>query len=221
MQNFPRAINKNGIKNIYEQLDNLIYEINEKDNNLGIGFFCYIRIKKKKIPVLIINNCQTSGKKYIKEINISNNDINKKIKLGDTRYIDKKTNLMIFEVKLNKKDKINFIEIDNIIYESNSEIYYYKESIYILQKENHFKNIYVSFGTIDILDDSYFFYSANLSSSIKGFPILNLSNNKLIGIHETKCGHYYKGKYLKYALKEFLIRYKLIEKNKLKKNVEN
>ena len=222
MESFPRAINKNGIKNIYDQLDNLLYKINEEDSELGIGFFCYLRIRrKKKIPVLIINNCQTSGKKYIKEINIFNNGINKKLQFGDTKYIDKKNNLMIFEVKPNRNDKFNFLEPDNLIFNSNSEMFYCKESMYIFQNDNKFKNVYVSFGTINTVDESHFLYNTNLSSLIKGLPILNLYNNKLIGIHESKCGHYYKGRFLKYAFKEFLNRYKVNEKNKLKKNFEN
>ncbi len=90
MENFPKSISKEGIKKIYEQLDNLIYKISDKDNNLGIGFFCHITYKEIKIPVLIISNCQISGQKYIKEINISNKNINKRINLGEARYIDKK-----------------------------------------------------------------------------------------------------------------------------------
>ena len=218
---FPKSISKEGIKKIYEQLDNLIYKINEKDSNLGIGFFCYIKYKDKKIPALIISNCEISGKKYIKEINISNNDISKQIQLGETRFIDKKNNLMLFEVKLNKKDKINFIEIDNLIFCPNSEQFYYQKSIYIIQSGNKFKNSYASFGTIDIVNKSHFLYYANLSSNIKGFPILDLLNNKLIGIHESVDGHYCKGKFLNYAFKEFLIRYKINQKNEIKKTLKN
>ena len=128
---------------------------------------------------------------------------------------------MLFEVKPNKKDKINFIEVDNLIFWQNSEQFFCQKTIYIIHSGNNFKNSFASFGTIDTVNESFFLYYANLSSNIKGFPILDIFSNKLIGIHESIDGHYCKGKFLNYAFKEFLIKYKLNKKNEIKKTFEN
>lgn len=40
-------------KKIMEQMNNYICKIFTKENDPGTGFFCFIHIKTKKIPVLI------------------------------------------------------------------------------------------------------------------------------------------------------------------------
>jgi len=43
MNNYPQPLTKDGMKKISNQMDNLIYKIEEKGENFNLGFFCYIK----------------------------------------------------------------------------------------------------------------------------------------------------------------------------------
>ena len=134
MDIYPKSVTKECTNIIYNQMNNSFYEIQGKNNNFGIGFFCKIRIKNKNILVLMANY------KLIDEEFMENNlgikiKIHyefKLIKFGDKRInnFDKDYNLSIIEIKENNEFKINYFEIDESLYEKESQIKFYKETIY-------------------------------------------------------------------------------------------
>ena len=194
---------------IIDQMKKCVCKI--KGNKIGTGFFCQIKYQKEKIPVLmtyyhIIDDNYIENKKqinvYINEtLKIIN--INKKSKIYSSS--NEKYDLMI--IKLQKEEINNYFELDQNIFLDKSEISYEDQSIYILHYPNG-GNISVSYG-YGIKKDSQYdirhLCNTNLCSS--GAPILNLSNNKIIGIHKgciQKSGNnlHNIGTFLKYPLKD-------------------
>ena len=145
MENYPKSVTKRCTQTILDQMNNnYIYKIQEKDGNFSNGFFCHIKYQNKNIPVVIINN------HIIKDdiINVLiNNDI-KKIKLRKTIIKEDEYNISIIEIEKNRDNNINYLELDNSIYENDSELNYYKESIYIINYNND-QVISVAYGTIN------------------------------------------------------------------------
>ena len=210
MEIYPKPVTKQCIEKILEQMNNQIYIINENNENYETGYFCSIRYKEKNIsiPVLIIN-------KYLKEKEINNNikvTINKEkinIEIGDTIYKNKDYNFTIFEIKNKENYSLNDIEIDDILYEKEPEIYYIKKPIYIIQGNNK-KEMSLSYGIIKNFDQQKLIYSGEVNSDFKYSLIFNLSNNKLIGINGSKSKYYNEGMFLKNIIKEFIQRYKYV-----------
>ena len=129
--------------------------------------------------------------------------------------------MAIIEIKDYQDFNLNFTELDDKICESESEMYYQGESIYIFQ-HNDLKSILVSFGNITNIDHSEITYSGNINSESEGSPIFNSFNNKLIGIDKTKDHNYYnKGLFLKLSIKEFIYRYQYRNKINLKNENKN
>ena len=202
MENYPKPISKRCIQQILYQMNNSIFKISEKE----IGFFCSIKYENKNIPVMVINN-YLLDEKYNESIDISINNTKKALKLGKTRYTNKEYNISIIEIKEDENYNINYLEIDDNLYEKYLEICYHNETIYIVHKKNEDDNS-VSFGLINNIDESYLKYSCNLNSNQNGCPILNSSNNKLIGIHINRSNYYNKGIIMKNVINEFINKYK-------------
>ena len=122
---------------------------------------------------------------------------------------------------------INFLDIDNNLYEKDFENYYYLETIYIIYYNNKKKNVSVSYGTINNINNFEIKYSGNLVDNAKIAPIFNLSNNKIIGIHKTNSIYHNEGIFLKKIIHDFInyytIKKKINEKiyNKKIKNIIN
>ena len=197
MEEYPKPMNKICIQKIFNQMNTTFYEINQ-----NIIFFCNIKYQNKKIPVLIINKCI-----YNEDMHLYDNiTINKeKIELDHFIYKNKDDNISIINIKNNNNNKnINYIEIDDKLYEKDSEMYYNKESIYTMQY-NSTKDILVSYGIIKGLNKDKLKYTGNINS--KYALIFNLSNNKLIGIHKNSSKYYNNGIFLKYIIKEYENKY--------------
>ena len=161
-------------------------------NPLYTGFFCYIHMGKIKVPVMItslpvINNESFRNEKIIK---FKFDKDYKEIKINDNRTIYTNEHYEIAIIEINpSKDKIKyFLDLDDNIF--NENLYYYKDkSIYIIQYNNEKGAISVSYGYLrnyfyryDNLYD-VFSYSCSTINGASGSPIINLSNNKIIGIH--------------------------------------
>ena len=183
MAEYPKPMTKQSTKKLYDQMENYLYKLNESEEKYEIGFFCYINYQNTKIPVLIANNNILKEKNN--NINISLNNTPTNIKLGQTRYINTKYNLTLVEIKENEDYKINFFEIDDIIYLKNPDMYYYNESIYILQYDNEKNDILVSYGLIKNINNSEIVFRSSIIPNPKNFPILNSLNNKLIGLNKS------------------------------------
>ena len=105
---------------------------------------------------------------------------------------------MINYIKLNKKERI--YDMDNL---------YINESIYLLNCHKN-KEIFVSYGNLQDINNENIFHNCNVKEDSLGSPILLLNNQKLLGIHSgiSKQNKYNKG---------ILLIYSIIEISKMKK----
>lgn len=209
MENYPKPISKKCSKTIFDQMENAIYKINEREGKYDIGFFCHIKYENEKIPVLIANY-KVINEKYISRTNKIKIRIKNEIKniiLGDIYYFNKDNDLSIIEIKEDKNIKINFLQLDENLFKDDIELIYNGESIYVMQCDKN-KNIFVSYGIIKYLNVSDLTCFCNVNSSQNISPIFNLSNNKLIGIFKNKLNCYSKGIIFKFIINEFINRYK-------------
>ena len=154
MEDYPKPVTKKCIETILEQMNhNIIYKINPKNGSFCSGFCCYIKKRKnKKIPVVIINT-YIVDEKLTDAINIIINNEVKTIKTGDIKYSNGELNISMLEIKEYENYNINFLEIDDNIYNKDIESYYNKESIYIINYENG-NDISISFGVINNINES-------------------------------------------------------------------
>ena len=214
MNGYPKPMTKHCLSKILDQMNNSLYKINEKDGKFETGFFCYVKIKEKTIPVLIINN-SIQLDEYKDKINVSINNKSISIEVGETCYQNKDYNMTMIEIKNNKKYKIIFLEIDDGIYKNDSEMYYDKQPIYIIQWKN-MQDTFLSFGIIKDMNKSHLIYSSEMESKTEFYLIFNLSNNKLIGKHESELRGYKHGKFFKILINKFINKYNADNKyNKL------
>ena len=182
MDKYPKPTSRQCTKVILEQMDNFIFKISEKEENIITGFFCHIKYEGEKIPVLIANKniindiCNNS-------INILVHNNNKKIELGDIFYKDINQDLVILEIKKDKiLNEIYFYEIDSKNNANDLENEYIGESIYNIYYDNLNKNIMISYGIINNINKLEIIYSCNINSNTQFCPIFNLSNNQIIGM---------------------------------------
>ena len=229
IEEYPRAITIGETKIILNQMENCICRIIKNDGVKGTGFFCIINYKNNIIPCMITNN-HVIDEEYIKnnnsiKVSINDNKEIKNIKIDDNRIIYTKPkeqyDTTIIEIKP-EKDKINnFMEIDEDIFKENSEIIYNFHSVYILQYPKSDKAS-VSYGIITNIKEYNIFHKCSTESGSSGSPIINLLNNKIIGIHKeaSLTFNINKGTYLKYPINEFINKYKK-NMEKLEFNLEN
>ena len=97
------------------------------------------------------------------------------------------------------------------------------ETIYLIYYNNIEKNVSISYGTINHISNYEINYSCNLEDKVKLSPIFNLSNNKIIGIHEFNSVYYNKGIFLGNIIKDFLNYYRIKKKinNKIYNKINN
>ena len=172
---------------ILNQMKNSICKI--KGKATGTGFFCYINYEGKEIPCLMTNyhvldNDFIKEKKMI-EISMNDNEINEEISIKekDIIYLSPNNEYDTIIIKLQKEENyINYLKLDDKLFNKNSEKGY--ESIYILHYPNaSFAS--VSYGKgIKIINNYDIEHRCNTLSGSSGGPILNLTTNKVIGIHK-------------------------------------
>ena len=221
---FPSTI-ENTLK-ILDQMKKCVCKIESKYGN-ATAFFAFLPYLDKKYPVLITTN-HIINEEVILESNllkvITNDGKEKKfIDLNVERkiYTNRKYDTTIIEIKP-ENDKINyFLEVDKYIF--NEELTLFNESIYMLhyQKFGKEQKSSVSYGITKLIEDDYnikYFCYAEKSSA--GGPILNIGNNKLIGIHK-KSGedNFNLGTLLKNPIHEYINNFNLVNKNN--NNIEN
>ena len=138
-------------------------------------------------------------------------DDNRKIYTSDEKIYD--TTIIEIKPEKDKLNEKNFLELDINIFEDSIDI---NEDIYIIQYPKYSFNLQkaaVSYGKIKKIENKYeikHLCSTEVGSS--GSPILNLSNNKVIGIHSRGYEKYNfnKGFSLKYSIEEYLNNINLI-----------
>ena len=218
MMDYPIPVTKHNHEIILRQMNNSFYNFIKEDGKDELLFFCYINYENKKFPVLVttyekINDLYLP--KY-KSINILLNNEIKKIEFGDIKYINKESNLSIIEIKDNKKNnlcKINILELDDILYEKESETKYNNKSIYVINSDKD--NTTVSYGIIKNNIKSEIYYLGNKNINNKLSLIFNISTNKLIGIYKNSKKYFNKGIMLNLLIEQFISEYKHKNKNKI------
>ena len=158
-----------------------------KHGNIGNQIhFSYLLGHKNKFPVMITTT-EIINSKYLSKNNsillLINNEY-KPVEFGEIKYKNDEYDLSIINI-LEKKDyNINFLELDDYLYEDDNEIYLNKEPIYIMHYNNE-NDISVSYNIINNIIKSQLIFSYNISSNSYAFPIFNLTNNKLLVIFKS------------------------------------
>ena len=187
-----------------------ICKIYAEDGSTGTGFFCKILKEIKEdisddnfLKVLITNYHVINEKQ--KKITISINNDNKYISNIENKvlYKDEKNDIIIIDIK-NQKEIENYLELDLDIFKKAEETYK-NESIYILNYPGG-EDICVSYGIIKDVDENNIKHLCNIDKDSSGSPIINIKNNKVIGIHKQshKTYNYNIGLLLKESINELL-----------------
>ena len=224
LKNFPKPIFYEQTKSILKQMTTCICKVNV-DGDRGTGFFTKVLINDKLVPVFITNN-HVISKDYLDtkiEIEINIYDDPKKIQIEDKVFItNQEYDVTIIEINEEKEQILDYLELDENIFCENKINEYLGNSVYILQYPSYhdIQKLAVSYGIIKGRDEKQkynfnHFCSTEYASS--GSPILNINNNKIIGIHTKRSDthNYNFGTFLFYALKEFIEAYKSKYFNKM------
>ena len=223
IKDYPEAVTLKSTKIILKQMEKNICKI-LNDRNKGTGFFCKIPFpdNNNKLSVLITNNHVI-------------NDLNKNIKIyydnkiieieleNRKKYTNKEYDITIIEIK--EKDKIEeYLEIDEEIMKRVNKINLEESiSIYVLQYP---EEKLVSYGILNgIIEDKKYNFShlCCTDKGSSGSPIINLKNNKVIGIHLKEENNFNIGLFLNYPIQEFINKYNdeyLNKREKIRKELE-
>jgi len=185
IESSPKPVTIQGTETILSQMKNSICKIYKCN---GTGFFCNIIFQNFNFKALI-TNYHLIDKKYIEEnkiIKISLNDEKEKKDIKELNkrkiYFNDKYDITIIEIKNSDNINANYLELDEKIFEDNSKFYYENKSIYILQYPNQDKAS-VSYGIAKKIEKDEINHLSSTLPGSSGSPILNLNNNKVIGIH--------------------------------------
>ncbi len=222
MINDNRYINPINIENTKKILNQMSYCICKIKNNgvIGNGFFCKIPYKNNTKINVLITSYQIINENYFynnNKITLFMNDYNEQkiinYNLNRNTYYNKLYNTTIIEV--NDFDNINnYLEIDDDnLFGNNINQCYENRSAYILHFLNNGKAS-VSYGFINQINQHNIRHMCYTESSSNGGPILNSTNNKVVGI--TLVGH--QGTILKYPLEDFINRYQNVQPNMMMNN---
>jgi len=204
-------------KKIINQMEKTICRLKIEDEQ-GTGFFCRIPFPNKKnmLPVLITNNHIINDKilyknneiitLYMQEIGKKNIDLNNRLK-----YTNKEYDITIIE--LLEKDKINnYLKLDEDIItdiinkkDKNKNDNFIDKTLYALQYPE--SNLSVSYGILENIcaDKNYNFkHKCSTRKGSSGSPIININNNKIIGIHKSTINKCNMGTFLNYPIKDFI-----------------
>ncbi len=232
LENFPSPVTIEKTSIILEQMKKCICKISNRKGR-GTGFFCLIPFQKKKLTVLMTNN-HVIDEEIIKEnstisVTINNDKETKNIEIKKKKiYTSKEYDTTIIEI-MKEKDNINdFLDLDENLINGNFNLI--KENIYII---HYPKNLYeqeasVSYGILYKLEDKYNInHLCSTCHGSSGSPIIKMSNNKVIGIHNQASKNndnnselhkncikldFNYGKVLKAPIIEFLEKYGYIKK---------
>ena len=222
---FIKSISSEVIMKIYQQMTNCICKV-KSNQKIGTGFFCKIPYQNNNKINVLITSYQIINEDYLKynnQITLLLGDYNQQklifLNPGRNIYYNREYNTTIIE--LNESDYINnFIELDDNLFRNDLKTLYQSESIYTLYYVNGGKSL-VSYGILNQINNYNIKHSCEIQSGADGAPLLNLTNNKLIGISlETKDDFYYnKGIVLKYPIEEFINKYLIqIQQNMMMNN---
>ena len=202
-----------------EQMKKSVCKINLQIG-MGTGFFCKIPFPDmdKMLPVLITNhhiiNDQFLNQPQSKIcISIKDENEYKEIVLDNRiKYTNREYDITIIEIK--EMDGIkDYLELDDIIIDyilknNNMNEIYIDNEVYMIEYPQG--TLSLSTGSIKNIqvDRKYIFsHKCETKPGSAGSPILNIRNNKVIGVHHSKrinmgnCGF---ATFLNYPIKEFI-----------------
>ena len=222
LDNYPAPITIKGTEIILEQMKRYICKIFSQKGGEGTGFFCYINYENISMPVMITNN-HIINKNYIKKNNIikvtfNDDSEDKTISLNNNRlvYTNEEYDTTIIQIRPEEDGIKHFLEIDANIFKEESNIIYEGKSIYIIQYPKG--TAAVSYGIINNINNYDIIHFCCTEDGSSGSPILNISNNKIIGLHkEGSIGlkdKKNKGTFIKFPINDFINMY-------LKDNIKN
>jgi hypothetical protein len=202
----PKPVTIEETEKILFQMKNSICKIYKCN---GTGFFCNISYKNGFFKALITNH-HIIDEMYIKNnqiIKISMNDdkVELDIEIKNRKiYLSEKYDTTIIEIKNSDNINVNYLELDDNIFKNSSEFYYEKSSIYVLQYPNMNKAS-VSYGILKKIENNSITHTCCTQPGSSGSPILNLFNNKIIGIHREGTNfNYNKGSFIKNPINDFI-----------------
>ena len=219
LDKYPLPVTIKDTEIILEQMKYSICKIENKNGN-GTGFFCKLLNKKLLITNNHIINEEIIKNNNIIKVTLNDDKIKKDIKIKDY-YTSIKYDTTIIEIE---DENINYLEIDDNIFDENINIY--NKSIYIIQypKYGNEQKGAVSYGILNELENKYnITYYCSTDHGSSGSPIIKLSNKKIIGIHKEGVSKYEfnRGTLLKYPIKEYLKKININIKNKVNNNIIN
>ena len=183
-------ISQEQLFHLIRQINNCLCKIILNDINIALGFLCKIPFPDKFnfLHVLITQSSIFRKNDIDKQgniiISLNNDNLIYKINIDSSRkiYINELYGIIMIEIK--KDDKINinnFLEIDYNIFNNNLKKIYEKQKIIIFFNLNFIK---YSIGIIRNIDEAnYIYHTCPSEAGSSGGPIINLTNNKVIGIH--------------------------------------
>ena len=181
----------------------------------GTGFFCKIPFGDDDTKNFLMTNYHILDKKYFEEnaklklILYNDQVLSINLNLKRKTYFDKDYDISLIE--LNDNDNINndhFLELDNNLFNEDSEALYEDISIYALHFPNGDKAS-VSYGLMIKINNFEIKHKCSTEKGSSGSPILNLKTNKVIGIHKgfSNISQEFKfnlGTFLKFPLNDFI-----------------
>ena len=177
----PGIVFSNQILMILDQMNKCVCKVYFEHNGISTGFFCFIPYNNIKFPVLIVNN-NVIDEEFIKKnetISLELNNEKKAINIKDKKiYTNMEYNITIIEIDPDKDFIYNFLEIDQNMFKE-GEIFCKDQPIYLLQYDK------VSFGVLKKIDydEQRIDHACSSDRDSGGSPIMNLSNNRVIGMH--------------------------------------
>ena len=229
IKNMPKPVSITGTRTILNQMINCICKIKiteksgqfEKSGKSGTGFFCKVPLNQNEKINCLITNFHIITEQYYKDqqnktINLLLNDGEevKKINIGNDRkiYFNEIYDITIIELKESENFQY-LLDLDDNLFKDDENIKYLDKSIYVPQYPKEEK-AFVSYGLLNGIFEHEIRHTCSTDNGSSGSPILNLENNKVIGIHKGGSTHFNfnLGTLLKYPINDF------IKKNKKNKN---
>ena len=192
--NFPHSVPIEALRIILEQSRKNLCKIKCNDGGNGTGFFCIIPFpdKFKQLPVLITNNHVITKNDIIKnnkiKFTLNNYLLSFEILIDNFRkiYTNEIYDVTIIEIK--EKDNLemnSFLEIDAEIFKDNPKDIFKGKSIYLLSHP-YGGDLKFSQGIIKNIEENNYTirHLCRTNPGSSGCPIINLNNNRVIGIHK-------------------------------------
>ena len=191
IEGLPSPVSIKSTECILKQMKSYVCKIINGKKSYGSGFFCKIQFPdNSQVPVLITCNHIIDKDFLLKNeiLNISINKKNFKLSLDKIKYYTNKIeDITILEIK---KDESNNENIINDFLELNYELLnnsikkVQPTSLYIIHyPDSSPYEAVVSYGILIRKNEYHFEHNCSTQIGSSGSPLLDITNNRVIGIH--------------------------------------